>query len=149
MEQTLAALTGILLKAVPTIIFVVLLHFYIKAMLFKPLEKVLAERDEKTSGARARAEQALAAAEKKTAEYEDALRTARGEVFKEQEAARKQWLADQNAQMATARATSEAQIAKAREQFALESAAAKQGLVETSAQLAEHIATAVLEKKRV
>jgi len=37
----------------------------------------------------------------------------------------------------------------AREQFAAESATAKQGLVETSAQLAEQIATAVLEKKRV
>ena len=126
MEQTLAALTGILLKAVPTVIFVVILHFYIKAMLFKPLEKVLAERDEKTSGARARAEKALAAAEKKTAEYEDSLRAARAEAFKEQDAARKQWLTDQAAQVAAARARAEAQIAKAREQFAAESAAAKQ-----------------------
>ncbi|MEO8024897.1 MAG: hypothetical protein ABI823_00405 [Bryobacteraceae bacterium] len=149
MEQTLAALTGILLKAVPTIIFVIFLHFYIKAMLFKPLEKVLAERAEKTSGARERAQQALALAEKKTAEYEAALRAARAEAFKEQEAARKQWLAEQTAQVQTARERSDAQIAAARETFATESATARQGLIETSAQLAEQIATAVLGAKRV
>ena len=43
MDATLLALGGILLKAVPTFLLVILLNFYLKAMFFKPLEKVLRE----------------------------------------------------------------------------------------------------------
>ncbi len=52
MEATLAALGGILLKAIPTLLIVLLLHFYLKATFFKPLEKVLHERYNATEGSR-------------------------------------------------------------------------------------------------
>ena len=50
MEETLRALGGILLKAVPTFILVILLHFYLKFIFFKPLQRVLRLRYEATEG---------------------------------------------------------------------------------------------------
>ena len=52
MDATLHALGEILLKAVPTVLLVVVLHFYLKYVFFKPLKKVLEERYNATEGAR-------------------------------------------------------------------------------------------------
>ena len=52
MDAMLHALGGILLRAVPTFLLVILLHFYLKSIFFKPLEKVLHKRYEATEGAR-------------------------------------------------------------------------------------------------
>ena len=73
----LHALGGILLRAVPTFLLVIVLHFYLKSIFFKPLEKVLHQRYEATEGARKLAEQSLQQAAAKTASYETQLRTAK------------------------------------------------------------------------
>src|SRR5579863_10050257 len=104
MEQTLEALSGILLKAIPTAFIFLLLYFYFKAMLFGPLDKVLKQRQELTEGARKAAENSLAAAERKTQEYEAKFRDARAAVYKDQEETRRQWLEEQASQVAKARA---------------------------------------------
>ena len=44
-DQILAKVGSLIVQAVPTLFLIVVLHFYLKAMLFKPLAKVLAERD--------------------------------------------------------------------------------------------------------
>ena len=77
MEETLHQLGGILLRAVPTFIIVVLLHFYLKFVFFKPLQQVLRQRYEATEGARKLAEASLLNASEKAAQYEAALRSAR------------------------------------------------------------------------
>ena len=100
MEQTLQALSGILLKAIPTIILLIILHFYLKAMLFKPLQAVLKKRLELTGGARKEAEESLAAAERKAQDFEAKFRDAKAVVYKDQEETRKVWLEDQAKQIA-------------------------------------------------
>src|SRR5882672_2375486 len=102
MEQTLHDLAALFVKAIPTVCLLILLHFYLKAMLFKPLEKVLKQREELTEGAKRAAEQSLAGAERKEQEYQDRLREARAEVCRAQEETRKKWLEDQAAQVAQA-----------------------------------------------
>ncbi len=144
MEQTLHALAGILQKAALTIGLLLLLHFYLKAMLFGPLEKVLKERDRLTKGAREAGARSLAAADKKTQEYEAKLREARAEVYKEQEEIRRRWLEDQASQVAQARERNAAAVRKAREEIVAEAAAARLSLTESSGVLADEIATAVL-----
>jgi len=144
MEQTLQALAGILQKAALTVALLLILHFYLKAMLFGPLEKVLKERDHLTTGARKAAEQSLAAADKKTQEYEAKLREARAEVYKEQEDTRRRWIEEQASQVAQARERNAAAAQRARQEIAAEAAAARQSLTEASAALADEIATAVL-----
>lgn len=147
MEQTLQALGGILIKAIPTVIFLLFLHFFFRIMLFGPLRKVLKEREDLTAGARLAAEASLAAADRKAAEYEAQLREARAEVYKEQEETRRRWLADQSAQVAEARSSAEATVKKAKFEVASEAASARQNLFETSAAIADQIATAVLARR--
>jgi F-type H+-transporting ATPase subunit b len=144
MEQTLHALAGILQKAALTIGLLLLLHFYLKAMLFGPLEKVLKERDQLTKGARKAAEQSVAAANQKTEEYEAKLREARAEVYKAQEEIRRRWIEDQASQVAQAREQNAAAVRTARDEIAAEAAEARRSLTESSGALADEIATAVL-----
>jgi F-type H+-transporting ATPase subunit b len=147
MEQTLHALAGILQKAVLTVGLLLVLHFYLKAMLFGPLEKALKERDRLTKGARQAAEQSLAAADRKTQEYEAKLREARAEVYKEQEEMRRRWIEDQASQVAQARERNAAAVRKAREEISAEAAVARRSLTESSGALADEIATAVLARR--
>jgi F0F1-type ATP synthase membrane subunit b/b' len=75
MERTLRALSGILVKAIPAVVLV-LLHFYRKAMPFKPLEKILKQGEKLTEGARNSANASMAEVERKTAKHEATLRDA-------------------------------------------------------------------------
>jgi F-type H+-transporting ATPase subunit b len=148
MEQTLQALSGILLKAIPTSLLLIILYFYLKAMLFGPLQKVLKQREELTAGARKAADESLAAAERKAQDYEAKFRDARAEVYKEQEETRRIWMEDQAKQIAAGQARTGAMVAAARKQLSDETAAAKQSLVETSAALADRIATMILARRK-
>jgi F-type H+-transporting ATPase subunit b len=147
MEQTLQALGGILIKAIPTALFLVFLHFFFRIMLFGPLRKILKQREELTAGARRAAEASHAEADRKTAEYETQFRNARAEVYKEQEETRRRWLADHATQIAQARSSAEAAVERAKAEIASEAAGAKQNLQETSGALADQIATAVLTRR--
>src|SRR6266481_242317 len=115
MEQMLQSLAGILLKAIPTICLLLFLYFYLKAMLFSPLTRVLKQRDELTEGTRRAADQSLRDAGQKVQEYEAKIREARAEIYREQELTRAQWLADQAAQMTAARERTGAATTEAKE----------------------------------
>jgi F-type H+-transporting ATPase subunit b len=147
MEQTLQALSGILLKAVPTILLLIVLHFYLKAMLFRPLQKMLSQREALTAGARKAAEASLAAAERKAEDYEAKFRDARAEVYREQEETRRVWMEDQAKQIAAGQARTAETLTAARKQMEVETASAKASLVDTSAALADKIATTVLARR--
>ena len=144
MEQTIQALGGILLKAIPTIVIVLLLHFYLKAMLFKPLERVLKARDEATGGARKAAQASLETAERKAGEYEAAIRDARAELYREQEQARAGLAAAQDARLKESRQRMSEMISQAKAEIGNEAAAAKQNLEAETSSLADEIAGAVL-----
>lgn len=144
MEQTLQALGGILLKAIPTVILLLILHVYLRAVLFQPIAKMLKKREELTDGARKAAEQSLAAAEAKATEYEARLTEARSAVYKEQEETRRRWLADQAAQMEQSRSSADAAVRKAKDDLAAEVAVARKSLEQTSSALADQIAESLL-----
>ena len=146
MDQTLEALGGLFLKALPTFLLVLLLHFYLKRMFFGPLSKALKARDDATAGARRVAEAALAKAEQRAAEYEAALRAARGEVHQQQEALRKQWRDEQTAAIAAARRGAEATLKEAKTRIAAEAEAARLTLAAQSESLAGEIARVVCER---
>jgi F-type H+-transporting ATPase subunit b len=145
MDDTLRALGGILLKAVPTFLLVVLLHFYLKKIFFQPMEKVLRRRYEATEGARKLAEQSMARAAAKTAEYEAAIRTARSELYQAQEKLYKQLQESEAAQLAAARQSAEAVVRAADEQLARDVEEAKLSLARDSEMLAVEIAESILK----
>src|SRR6204780_5370661 len=108
MQTTLHALSMILLKAIPTFLLVILLHFYLKYMFFKPLEKVLRARYESTEGAQKRAAESLQKAADRTAEYEAALRSARAKIYQSQEELHRRLQEEHAAQVHAAREQAEA-----------------------------------------
>ena len=146
MESTLHALGGILLNGLPTFFLIILLNFYLKRVFFKPLEETLARRYEATEGARKAAREALAAADRRLAEYEAALRAARSEMYAEQEKAFRAMQDEQAAALEKARHDASAFLAKAKEDLARETDEARRGLVAESDRLAGEIADSILVK---
>jgi F-type H+-transporting ATPase subunit b len=117
-------------------------------MLFGPLSKVIAQRDTLTSGARGEANDSLARAEAKVAEYQKAIEQARADIGRDQEQQRKQWLEEQAARMNAARSETDQKIAQAKAEIAKEAATVRQQLIDTTAQLADEIANTILKGKR-
>jgi F-type H+-transporting ATPase subunit b len=146
MDATLHALGGILLRAIPTFLLVIFLHFYLKIVFFKPLEKVLDQRYEATEGARKLAEESLERVTAKTAEYEAALRAARAEAYQEQERLYQQLQEREAVSLAAARKQAEASIREAKDLLAQDVAAARASLDRESDALAVQIADALLRR---
>ncbi|MFN7924094.1 MAG: hypothetical protein U0Q16_28590 [Bryobacteraceae bacterium] len=144
MESLLASLGGLLLRALPTFITLLILHVYLKTAFYKPLEKALKERKAATTGTRKLAEESLRKAEAKAAEYEEKLRAARGEIYREQEEIRKRWRDEQSSAIAAAKKNVDADIEAARQSIGFERDAALATLNSESEKLAEQIAAGVL-----
>ena len=147
MEATLKALGDILIKAVPTLFLVILLHFYLKRIFFKPLEKVLHARYEATEGARKQADLSLEKARHKTAEFEEALRAARTEIWREQEEARRKQRQEQQSAINEARDSAAGTVKQAREQIAGDVSAARHNLIAESEALADQIVKTIVERR--
>ncbi len=147
MEATLHALGGLLVKAVPTFLLVVLLHFYLKRVFFRPLARVLEAREQATAGARKLAEESLALAARKTADYESLLREGRAVIYREQEEARRCWRDQQAEAVRQARESAAAMVSQARETLEAELAAAQRSLEGQSEALAGRIAEAILGRR--
>src|SRR5579862_1129447 len=115
MDETLRQLGELLLGSIPTIIMLVLLYAIYTVVVHKPLSRVLAERRSKTEGAIEKARADVAAAEARTAEYEQRLREARVALFRTQEAKRQAAMQARAVAVAAARARAQEQVKQARE----------------------------------
>jgi F-type H+-transporting ATPase subunit b len=145
MDQTLKQVGELLLGSIPTIIFLTLLYGIYTVLVHRPLTRVLTERRSKTEGAIEKARADIAAAEARTAEYEQRLREARLALFKSQEARRQQALQARSAAVAEARKKAQAQVEQARAAIEKEKVAAQTGLQAESTRLAAEIIRSVLQ----
>jgi F0F1-type ATP synthase membrane subunit b/b' len=133
------------LQAVPTVLIILLFYFILRAIFFKPLLAVMAERDARTVGAQKASEAAQVAAADKVKQYQDALRQARGQVYAEQEAARKKLLDERAAQIKEARTRASGEVSAAKARVAAELAAARRDVESTVAQLSAEITRRILQ----
>ena len=147
MGQTLQALGGILLQAIPTICLLLIVHFYLKFMFFRPMRDVLEKRREATEGARESAAAMLKKADEKAAALEAALRDARAGIYQENEQTRRRWIAEQTSRLDEARHQSRELIHQAKLELETEAAAAKKSLAATADSLAEDITRNLLGRK--
>jgi F0F1-type ATP synthase membrane subunit b/b' len=147
METTFHQLGGILLSALPTFILVIFLHYYLKFMFFKPMEKVLGERYAATEGARAMAAESLQRAERKTAEYEAVMRVERSKIYQEAEQEYKRIQEESDAALLAERTAAERHVREAKEELARELEAAKASLAANSDALASQIADSILRRR--
>jgi|SRR5215469_16572479 len=145
MDETLRQLGELLLGAVPTVIMLALLYALYEAILHKPLTQVLAERRSRTEGAVEKSKADIAAADARTAEYEQKLREARAAVFRAQEAKRQAALMTRTNAVNEARNKAQAQVQAAKADIERDRAAAEKGLQAEAATLAQEIVRRVLQ----
>ena len=137
-------LGDLFLQAVPTVLIILFFYFILRALFFTPMLKVMAEREARTAGAQKAAEGAQVAAAEKVKQYQEALKRARGQVYSEQESARKKLLDERAEQVKTARAAATAEVTAAKERVAGELAAARHAVEATVGQLSDEIARLIL-----
>ena len=145
MDETLRQLGELLLGSVPTVILLALLYALYTAIVHKPLQRVLAERRSKTEGAVEKSRADIAAAEARTAEYEQKLREARATVFRVQEARRQAALEARTHALNEARSRAQAQVQAAKKDVESARAAAETKLPADAAALAQEIVRRVLQ----
>src|SRR5258707_7055189 len=92
MQEIVHQLGELFLPAVPTVLIVLAFYLMMRALFFKPLLAVMAERDARPAGARKAAATAEAMAAGKVKQYQEALKRARAQGESEQEAAREKVL---------------------------------------------------------
>ena len=144
MEQIFETLKGILVRALPTFFLVIALHWFLKKVLFQPMERVLEERRKKTQGAVEASEATLARVNEQMAEYETALGNARAGIFHQQEESRQRLAAQQAALVDGARVEQADKVAAVKRGLAEEAAEARAMLAAEADRLADQIAVAVL-----
>jgi F-type H+-transporting ATPase subunit b len=145
MDQTLRQLGELLLGAVPTVILLALLYMLYTTIVHKPLRRVLDQRRGKTEGAVEKSRADIAAAEARTAEYEQRLREARATIFRAQETRRKAALDARTAELNEGRNQALEQVQAAKADIQKDRDAAQGGLQAEAQTLAAEIIRRILE----
>ena len=148
MDSTLHALGGILLNGLPTFLLIIVLNVYLKAVFFQPLEHTLARRYQAIEGARKAAQDALANAQVRIAEYEAALRAERARMYESQERLNRRLQEEHAAALHAAREDAERAIRRAQAEITAEVGIARQSLSGQSEALANQIADSILVQGR-
>ena len=133
-----------MLGSVPTAILFLLLVVLYKVIVQRPLERTLAERHARTTGAVEQARGAISAAEAETAAYEEKLRAARSEIMAARERRLQAWQQERDTALAAARSASQEQVRAGRTQIEEAAAAARKQIETATAQLSDQILKAVL-----
>lgn len=144
MDQILNQLGGLILGSVPTIVFFLLLLVAYGVLVRRPLDRVLAERIARTTGAVEQARGAISAAEAETAVFEDKLRSARREIFEARVRKQKQWAAEREQALEQARAITQDKVKTARGSLEGSTTIARQQIETMSSELSAQILKAVL-----
>lgn len=133
-----------MLGSVPTMVFFLLLIPAYAFLVRRPLDKVLAERRARTTGAVEQAREAISAAEVETAAYEAKLRSAKAEVFAVREQRLKQWGQERDEALTQARESTAVTVKAAKAEIERSVVAARQQIEGASSELSEQILRAVM-----
>ncbi|MGA1981485.1 MAG: ATP synthase F0 subunit B [Acidobacteriaceae bacterium] len=133
-----------MLGSVPTMVLFLLLVVAYGFLVRRPLDRVLAERRARTTGAVEQARDAISAAEAKTADYEDRLRKARADIYSAREKRLKQWQAERDQALAEARVATAEKVQAAKGEIEQSVAIAELQIEGMSVELSEKIMRAVM-----
>ncbi len=144
MDAIAIKIGGLLLGAVPTMVFFIVLVVAYGFLVRRPLDAVLAERRKRTSGAVEQARSAMSAAEAETAVFEDKLRAARAEIYAARDKRLAKWAAEREAMLAEARAITAAKVSGAKAELERSTGEARAQIESMSGELSAKILRAVL-----
>lgn len=125
-------------------VIVLIFFFILRSFFFRPILKVMAQREANTRGAQRAAQGMETAAAEKAKQYEEALKHAKAKVYLEQEAERKKLLDERAATLKEERAKVAGEVGIAKERVARELAEAAKEVELTAVDLAKDIARRVL-----
>jgi F-type H+-transporting ATPase subunit b len=145
MDAILRQIGELLVNSIPTIISVLILWIAYRFIVHGKLRQVLEQRHALTEGAMERAQQEIATAEQRTAEYERRVREARSQIFKTQQANRQRVMEERNAALAESRQRAGEMVKKARAVLEAETADAKGSLEQQASLLADQVIATVLK----
>jgi F-type H+-transporting ATPase subunit b len=144
MDEILQQVGQFLLGAIPTaLLFIVLVVAY-QFLVQGPLTRTLKERRARTEGAIEEAHKAIATAEARAAEYANKLRRARGEILKIREQRVKQWNAERDAALDSARKAAGQKVSHAKAELETEAEGARRAIQASAGDLAGRVVRAVL-----
>jgi F-type H+-transporting ATPase subunit b len=131
-----------------TIFYVVVLYIFMTHFFFKPIVRVLHERRRLIEGRIQEAQQSVADADRKTGEYENALKTARAEIFRRQESQREQALTERSDLFSRTKTETDKTVQAARVRLLSEAEAASKKLDSQVDSLARELTTALLQDRK-
>ena len=132
------------LRAVPVALIVLIFYLLLRSLFFRPILKVMAEREARTVGAQKAAETAQAAAWEKEKQYQEALKQAKARVYQDQEAERKKLLDERAAMLKETRTKATEEVGTAKQRVTREVAEAAKEIEASAVELAREIAGRVL-----
>jgi F-type H+-transporting ATPase subunit b len=144
MQEIGQQLGGLVLGSVPTMIFFILTVILYGLLVRRPLDRTLAERRARTTGAVEQARGAISAAEAETQVYEDKLRAARADVMAAREHLLKQWQGERDKALEQVRGEAQDKVRVARKQIEDSTVMARQQIESATDMLSEQILRAVL-----
>lgn len=144
MYLILHQLGDLFLRSVPTVVLFLLLLLAYRLLVHAPLLRVLAERRERTTGAMAKAEAAIRAADARSQEYEAKLRSARAEIFHAREQRTQVLQRERERVLEEARHAAHETIRTARQRLESEAAEARNALEAKADALAADILRAIV-----
>jgi F-type H+-transporting ATPase subunit b len=144
MDQILNQLGELVLGSVPTMVLFILLVAAYGFLVRRPLDRILAERRARTSGALQQARNAIAAAEVETTAYEERLRAAKADIFLARDQKLKQWYAERDAALAQVRQHAQERVRGARQEIEQSAQETRLQIVAMSDELSTLVINAVL-----
>jgi F0F1-type ATP synthase membrane subunit b/b' len=143
--EILHQLGDLFLQAVPTVIIVFLFYLFMRWAFFAPIQKAMAERDEKIEGARREVAAVQAAARADLERYNETLRKARQQIYAEQEAERQAILEESAKNLKAMRSLAQKEVAEAKKKMEAELVAARVEVERQTPELAGEIIRSILE----
>ncbi|MBK7601424.1 MAG: ATP synthase F0 subunit B [Acidobacteria bacterium] len=127
-------------------ISIFILVFILNKTLFKPINKVLDERERLGAGRMTEAKQMLAQYEERLGKYEEQLRATRAEAYQYLEAQRRESVTARQDMVAEVKAETARQIVAAQEEISKQAASAKQNLESEAQAMAATISSQILNR---
>ncbi len=137
--QMLSALGRLFLGAAPTVLIFLLLHFYLRAVLYRPLRRTLEERHRRSAGLLESARARLGEAEGLLAQIESKLRATRMEGYQRVAEHRQAALAERASLLENARRQAKAEMETLAGQLARETQAGREKIHAARQELAEEV----------
>ena len=132
------------LSMLVTVLYVIILYLFLSRFFFGPVTQILNKRRQLIEGRLEESRKRIEVVEKRTEEYEQAMRTARSDAYRQQEIDRDKALSEKAELLAKAKREAETAVQEGRSRLVAEAEAARKKISGDLDSLAKKLTTAIL-----